>query len=232
MQLIKKEILKAKSLISSLENDEIVKQLLLQRENLTVELTALKSEKTDAFSNLEKCNEDIALAEKRKASDEGLFENLKHQKEVKALQTELDRLDSRLSELADKKQMLKSDLDNVNEKIHIAESNFLKVSEQIENSSSDKQSLILEQTDNIKLLENDFETKKSSLSEEVLSQFESSLEQNYGRAVVFYKDGNFEGILQPLTPKELSEIKAVKDDEIYILEETGQLVVKASGFKI
>jgi predicted nucleic acid-binding Zn-ribbon protein len=205
-----------------------VKQLKLERENHAVEITALKAENASIHLELEKCNEDISLAEKRKESDSKLFENVKHEREVKALETDLERIDKRLLELSEKKAEIKTRVDLISAKLKKAEVDFENANSQISQMETDKEGSIVKLGEDLKVLQADFETKKASLPNEVNKLFDSAIESNYGRGIVFYKEGEFEGILQPLTPAELSKIHHISKNEILVLEDTSQIVVKAA----
>jgi predicted nucleic acid-binding Zn-ribbon protein len=206
--------------------------LEIRQENLTIELSNLKSAKKSLEIQLNKTNQDFDMVNARKQKDLQTLDKLQDVKQIKAVQEELDHVLSRIEKLENSQLELMENQEQLDQNLAKTNHDLEDITNQIDQFENNKDKVLKVEKDKVEYMNNYFAEISSNLSANLCKIFSAAADENYGRAVVFYSPGNFEGLIMPLTAHQQQEISSIKDNEIAVLDDTNQIVVRINSDEI
>ncbi|MDR3127998.1 MAG: DUF1664 domain-containing protein [Bifidobacteriaceae bacterium] len=171
----------------------------------------------------------MELAKSRQKRDLVRLDKLQDVKQIAGLRKELDHLVNRINRVEDKQLELMEQQDKAQQIYDKIASDLTNITDEVNSFDERKRNAIKEARGHYIFVEKNYNELLAKLPDDLLTAFKTAVSENYGRAVVFYTNGDFEGVLSPVMPFEQNIIKNMSDNQIYILEETSQLVVKTNG---
>lgn len=177
---------------------------------------------------INKSNQDFDIVNTRKQKDLQTLDKLQDIKQIQAVQEELDHVFSRIKKVEDKQMSLMESQEQIDQNLAKVKYDLDNVTSQINQFEDKSQEVLKIQRDKEEYLSNFFDELAQNLSGNLLQIFNKAAEENYGRAVVFYSAGNFEGLITPLTAEQQQEINNIRDSQVAVLADTNQIVVKIS----
>jgi predicted nucleic acid-binding Zn-ribbon protein len=188
----------------------------------------LRSAKKSLEVQINKSNQDFDIVNTRKQKDLQTLDKLQDIKQIQAVQEELDHVFSRIKKVEDKQMSLMESQEQIDQNLAKVKYDLDNVTSQINQFEDKSQEVLKIQRDKEEYLSNFFDELAQNLSGNLLQIFNKAAEENYGRAVVFYSAGNFEGLITPLTAEQQQEINNIRDSQVAVLADTNQIVVKIS----
>ncbi|MDR3152481.1 MAG: hypothetical protein LBT85_03370 [Bifidobacteriaceae bacterium] len=188
----------------------------------------MRSAKKSLEVQINKSNQDFDIVNTRKQKDLQTLDKLQDIKQIQAVQEELDHVFSRIKKVEDKQMSLMESQEQIDQNLAKVKYDLDNVTSQINQFEDKSQEVLKIQRDKEEYLSNFFDELAQNLSGNLLQIFNKAAEENYGRAVVFYSAGNFEGLITPLTAEQQQEINNIRDSQVAVLADTNQIVVKIS----
>ena len=170
---------------------------------------------SDTGREVRRIEDEIAKVSERRSRQQGRIDaNLVPLRDISAMEHEIAQMDRRLAKLED---------DQVDAEEHVEAARAAQ-----EKMKAEAQANVAEADDELRRVIAARRELTDRLPSDLLNEYEEARRRNGALAVIEVRDGYGIGVAADLSPMELERIRLTPADEVYLTEETTQIVVRTA----
>ena len=178
---------------------------------------------------MRRIEEEIAKVCERRSRQQGRIDaNLVPLRDISAMEHEIAQMDRRLAKLEDDQVDAEERVETARAAQEKMKAEAQAITEDIERLKADFQADVAEADDELRRVIAARRELTDRLPSDLLNEYEEARRRNGALAVIEVRDGYGIGVAADLSPMELERIRLTPADEVYLTEETAQIVVRTA----
>lgn len=184
---------------------------------------------SDTGREVRRIEEEIAKVCERRSRQQGRIDaNLVPLRDISAMEHEIAQMDRRLAKLEDGQVDAEERVETARAAQEKMKAEAQAITEDIEHLKADFQADVAEADDELRRVIAARRELTDRLPSDLLNEYEEARRRNGALAVIEVRDGYGIGVAADLSPMELERIRLTPADEVYLTEETAQIVVRTA----